>query len=317
MYKGLVYQISGSFIIVHCDDGRYLKLKKKNNLEIGSYIAFFDKDIIKPNTKRVMSVLSVAALVLIAFFIQPYLYPTRDVYAIVGIDSESSVEYAVDSEGNVIEMNAFNDKGEEILNDNYIGMSISEVINKSVNRALELGFASDEDILISETLVSDGSYIISNEALDLLAENHSLENLYMIRPNADMLKEAEKNNVSVARMFLANKIAETTNKAVEAVLEESLTDMLNELDESLEELKKIDKVIEDATDEVHNALDKVKDQVKKLEKLPFVNDAMKEVSDELDDLDKKLDEIESELPSVEKIIEDVKSEIKNSFESDD
>lgn len=314
MNKGLVYQISQSYIIVHCDDGRYLKLKKKNHLEIGSYIAFFEKDIIKPNTKKVMSVLSVAALLLIAFFMQPFMFPSRAVYAIVGIDSLSSVEYAVDSEGKVIEMNAYNEVGEKILHEDYLGMTIGEVVSKSVHKVLELGFSSEEDILISETLMNDDSnYIINDESLNRLAEDYALENLYVIRPEAAIREEAKRNNVSIARMFLADTIANATNQTVDAILDQSISDMLNELDDSLEDLKKIDQIIEDTTDEVRDVLDKVQYEMNKLEKIPFLKDVMKDVNKELKSLDDVIDEVESQLPSVEEIIEDVKKEIKDSL----
>ncbi len=311
MYKGLVFQVATSYIIVHCDDGRYLKLKKKKDIEVGSYIAFFEKDIIKANAKRVMTMVSLAAILLIAFIIQPILLPSRNVYAIVSMDSLSSIEYAIDDEGKVINMNSFNNEGEELLDHTYIGMSITDVIKDSISRSIELGYIYDDDILISETLIHPEAedYRISQEILKGVLSDKTLSSLYLIRPTQETVAQAKENDVSIGRMYLANEIVDITSESVEDILDESLTEMLDKLDDSLEELKKIDKVIEETTNEVHNALDKVQSELDKLEKIPFLKDVMEEVNDELDVLDQVLDEVESELPSVEGIIDEVKSNL--------
>ena len=312
MYKGLVFQVAASYIIVHCDDGRYLKLKKKKHIEVGSYIAFFEKDIIKANTKKVMTMVSLAAILLIAFIVQPILLPSRNVYAIVSMDSLSSIEYAIDDEGNVIDMNAFNDKGDVLLDNTYIGMSITDVIKDSISRSIELGYIyDDENVLISETLIHPEAedYRISQEILQGVLSDKTLSSLYLIRPTQETVAQAKENDVSIGRMYLANEIVDLTSESVEDILDESLTEMLDKIDDSLEELKKIDKVIEETTDEVHNALDKVQSELEKLDKIPFLKDVMEEVNDELDVLDQVLDDVESELPSVEGIIDEVKSNL--------
>lgn len=331
MYKGVVYEVGRRYIIVHADDGRYLKLKKKPT-SVGSYIAFFEKDILKTDTKKVVSILSMAALLMLAFFIQPLVLPSRDVYGIVSLDHMSSISYEIDENGLVINMKAFNKEGEQLLDENDLGKSISEVLTSSIYRSFELGYIHDENtnILVSETLIDPNShaYFIDDDILEeILAGKHSTS-VYMIRPNHDVIKTAQAQDVSIGRMYLAEMIEKKTKESIEKILEESLDNMLENLDEQLEKslgnmLEELDEQLDESLDHMlenldeqldkqieeslDNILEELDEQLEELDHL--IEDITFEVDHSIDEVQNNLEILQEKMPSVESIVNDVTFQI--------
>lgn len=305
MYKGVIFEQASNHIIVHCDDGRYLKLKSKADCKVGDYIAFFDQDIIVKKSYKHMIVLVAAALI-IALVLEPILLPSHDVYAIISIDHASSVEYGIDENGLVREVNHLAGEGIKDTS-NYIGMSIEDVVLATIARSL------DESILISETIINDlGSYSLDQEQLTSYAENNKVS-LYIIRTSKGILDQAKNENVSAGKMYLANEIAKQTNASVDDLLETSVDDLLDTIEKSLQpldDLQKINGHVGGILDEVQNGLNLLSDA------MPFIKEDLDDAVDAIEDAKAQVSEATNQIPTSSDIVSMIKQEISESLNDD-
>lgn len=232
--RGVVFQVNSNNIIVHSDDGRFLKLIKKRT-SVGSHITFFDEDIIKKNSVKTWSVLSVAALLLIVILLQPLTLTRMEVYAYVSLEHSGSVIYEINEDGIVTHMKVREGSGEELLDNIYIGMPINEVLSLSIKSAIEQGYidTSKGNVVISEILTGSESdnYVLSDEVIKELLSDKAVANLYMLRPSYEVFNEAEENNVSVSYYFLAKKISDITHQPIEEILSKPLDQTLMGIDD--------------------------------------------------------------------------------------
>ncbi|GIN83929.1 hypothetical protein J6TS2_03150 [Heyndrickxia sporothermodurans] len=118
MKKGVILEIKSQYLIMLTPNGEFIKGKKsKGNYSVGEEIFFYPYENLKPNRKRhlLWSLPSAATvIVIISFFLfSPF---EKDLtYAYVTMDMNPSIEFVLDKNFNVINTNAYNKTGEQLL----------------------------------------------------------------------------------------------------------------------------------------------------------------------------------------------------------
>jgi len=135
--KGIIVEVKDNFAAVLSEDGSITKLTDKN-YSIGETV------IMKNKKAKIIAAVSTTAAVLALTSIGALAYYTPVTY--VSLDVNPSIEYSINTFDQVIDVNAVNDDGEEILEDlDLENMNINEAVDATVNELIDQGYIADDE----------------------------------------------------------------------------------------------------------------------------------------------------------------------------
>ena len=184
MYKGKVIKLKSSYGIVMSDTFQMERIRPKPGLKLGQEIYYFDEDLVTSNGFTIqpafkaalaMVVMLLVTLVAVLTLTQP-VSMDQQVFAIITMDINPSIEIQVNKDKEVIDIIALNDDAKGIINDEMIGQAFKDVMKQVVSNAKEEGYLlEDGEILVTKTFV-DEAYIVEEKMLsDSESEDSSLE----------------------------------------------------------------------------------------------------------------------------------------------
>jgi len=241
VYKGLVMEATKDYIIVLTEDINYVRLKRKENIDIGKRIMFIEEDIIKERNKSLKPLIAIAAaiILIITTVIGQFGFDFMgnfQAYAIVSLDINPSLEFQIDEKEIVRRVNSLNKDGKELLDHNMVGMKIEDAIALSLKIALNKNYLSNENnvVLISDVIMNDDavvSTIIEGKIFKKIEENVELENIDIIYldSNKEDLEKARKNNLSIGK-YEVYKMVSDKNPDVEIkdIKDKKISDIVKE-----------------------------------------------------------------------------------------
>jgi hypothetical protein len=124
--KAVVVEIKNDFAAVLSDDGCFTKVKN-NNYKMGQVIEVNRNKV--PMKKKVV-ICAASAAFLIAGGVTAWAYETP--YSYVSLDVNPSIEYSVNVFDRVIDVNAVNDDGQDILDE----MNLDDINNQDIEDAI-------------------------------------------------------------------------------------------------------------------------------------------------------------------------------------
>lgn len=204
MKKAVIMEMRDEFVI-GLSEGQFIKLKKKKHMDVGQEILFSEKDILKTrqlpsNWKQYAS--AAAACIVIIMFSMIYYVNNMMVYAVVTVDINPSVELKLNRQNEVIEIEAMNDDGAELLNVDIGGLTIDEAISVLVDEAYADGFLDPvEGDYVMVTTVP----VRNNEEVNKVIQNE-------IKLRVDSDKTLQSVNIAL--------VESTTDELNQAVIEE-------------------------------------------------------------------------------------------------
>lgn len=211
MYKGLVFSVKDKHIIVHGDDGQFIKIRYKNNIKVGQYIAFFEEDILKPFDFKIEKLITAAAVIIISLIVNFSYIDNNSIYAVVSVDINPSLSFQVNEEGKVIKMMALNEDAKSLMNLNIVGINIEKALVKVIDESKKLGYINREnqEILISETSVNESNKnkILNEMILQKLANEKEEIIVYLVETTSKELKKAQQKGISAAMQVLTNELS--------------------------------------------------------------------------------------------------------------
>jgi hypothetical protein len=132
--SGIVVKINKESLSVMTKNMEFIKIKNNLNVKIGQYIYFSTNDIIETNKNYKIPRVIVAAsiiIVLLSVGFFKYININEDNFAYVEFETDSSIEFVVDTNFEIISYRAFNDNGEKLINENILeNKSLDTVINQ-------------------------------------------------------------------------------------------------------------------------------------------------------------------------------------------
>jgi hypothetical protein len=160
--SGIVIKVNKKCGIVLNDEGIYEKIVKRGNIGEGDKIIYTRDDIYIEKSgghmaigKGLISAAVIIFAIVIAFGFETF--PTREVYAVVSIDINPSVQYYLDKNDLVLRTEAMNEDGLDIIEPEIKGMRIEEAINNTLKAAERTHYLKNNSkILVSAVLLKPG-----------------------------------------------------------------------------------------------------------------------------------------------------------------
>lgn len=238
MKQGIVMEIKNKKAIVLTKEGAFesVSLKKGQHVEIGSEIEVpVSRSYFKSSKKRI-STLVAAAVVLVLFFTQyPFLQNSNlAVAAYVGLDINPSIEVGVNNNLKVVEVIPINDDGKiivEQIDDDYRNKPLSEFIDDTIELAKADGYLMENnDVLLTITTIDKDAQTEIEEKVNVIKEETEQKGVTVTTLSGDenTRKEAKDLGVSTGKYMIYKKSKETLT--IEETKELSVTQIYEKLD---------------------------------------------------------------------------------------
>ncbi len=224
VYKGYVLKLEKDFAIVVTEQMEYLKVIKKEGLTIGRQIMFTEDDLYNEK-KQVFRKFGIVAVLM--FAICSAIFFTRfqignDVFAVVSIDINPSIELELNQKNQVIRTIPLNKEGKKLLTRNLKGMAAEEAVASIIHVAKEKYYITPNEnyVLISAVIIQDGAQTtneqFSEEIQQKVQEKIKKESVNLLCLSGQITKEdfneARKNKISIGKYEIIKNIEKTEQK---------------------------------------------------------------------------------------------------------
>lgn len=236
-YKGIILELDDSGALLINNEGKYLRIRRTPEMEIGIYVEFSQSDILKASAgkksglpklySRYLYVFgSLAAVIVI--MVSAFMLMSRDManstFAYIDIDINPSIDLKVNSEGFIVEVEPLNKDAENIAkNVDYIGQKAEDAVWATVKKSAELGYLKNENKLVlvaaainvKDKIPADEYRRLNNKLGDLVDSIESKVNaeskdirLIAFNTSPGKMKQARENNMSIGRYSLYKNAGE-------------------------------------------------------------------------------------------------------------
>jgi len=236
--KGMNVEISGTKMIIVDRKGNFKKVKYIEGCRIGEEI---DISVIPSigYTLLAQRFAAIAAVFMIMFGIGLYSYYSP--YSYVAVDINPSVEIVLNRFERVLDVKALNEDAHIIVNDSgkYMHNRLDKVIKQIIDNAYEKNYIkadTENEILITVSAPNPSVAEQIGESAKKQAEEEIKQDTIsanIIVEGADIkkYKQAQKENISVGKLILFEKLKEVLPEAtVETVKNKSVKEILNDID---------------------------------------------------------------------------------------
>ncbi|MEJ8554651.1 anti-sigma factor domain-containing protein [Tepidibacter sp. Z1-5] len=217
IYKGCIIKIEGDFAIVLSDDMQYIKVIKKDGMNIGNHIIFVKDDIYSENKINYKKISILAAVVFI-LFMSINIFNIKNnknmiAAAVVSLDINPSIEFELNKKGIVIKVNEINEEANEIIDKDVVGKKVEDALYITINNAKEKSYISSQknSVLISDVILDSTVNDTLNIEKDLQLKlnndkNDNYINIVYLKSNKNNMKNAHKNNMSIGKYEVFKEI---------------------------------------------------------------------------------------------------------------
>ncbi|MBN2851914.1 MAG: hypothetical protein JXQ23_04175 [Clostridia bacterium] len=159
--------------------------------------------------------------------------------AIYSLDINPSIEMGVDSNKEVIEVKSLNEDGKLLLKQvNCMGLDIKDCFNQLINKAVELGYISEDDInyvMISEIVVKSDFMSIKEEMTDV-TKPESVKLVFLIGDIEDK-ETADSKGISIGKEIFQEKAQEIGISIKDSdLIEKSIKEVISNSSSSVSQL---------------------------------------------------------------------------------
>lgn len=217
LYRGKVIKIENDYAIVLSNTGIFHAIEIKGVMGVSQEIMYTDYDffnIKKPKARFNYSKLAlVASLILIICISYISLSPSNsEVYAIVSIDINPSIDLYVNKDLEVTKIKAHNLEGISIIEEGYINQPLDRVVSHIVSNAENKKYITNEknSILVASSVVKTTDTVKSEKINKIVSKaiGDSLDkeiNLYTMSVEKDDIRNWEKEDISIGMYQIVTK----------------------------------------------------------------------------------------------------------------
>jgi hypothetical protein len=257
--KAVVVEIRDKFAAVLSDDGRIVKITNKN-YEIGQVIEMKTQTIPKTRKLAVWAASFIAVVTLCGASAWAYFTP----YSYVSLDVNPSVEYSLNRFDIVLDAEAVNDDGEEILNEikveNLKNQPIKQAISETIEQISENGYFDDDTeggIVIATSCNNNEKAEELAEELQLKAEEQIQENgnnvvVEVISVGYERVLNARELGVTPGKLNLVEKLKASSSDPDSIDIEEWLNKPVKEIMKATKENRKSNETAIDDEDKANS-----------------------------------------------------------------
>ncbi|PKM95193.1 MAG: hypothetical protein CVU84_05760 [Firmicutes bacterium HGW-Firmicutes-1] len=341
-YKGKIFKVTEEYAIVLADTGEFHAIGIKGKMVVSSEVIYTDYDFVKINRKTKKGFIfsksaMVASLILVIIFGYIRLVSPSTTYAIVSLDINPSIDIHVDKMLRVTQLDAHNYEGESIINNEYIGMSLSDVVSRIVISAQDKKYLTERNngILVATSIIKNSEAIKIDKIHSIVTQAIAVSatqkiNIYSLEiTNADM-KASSKENLSIGKYELAKQYGKDTDlvrnttitdlmkeykklkDTINIIIEEQILEPTNIKSNINKGVKKVDEVLDRTVtnEDVNKVVDGVVNEVDSSVKIVVeeVDSVVKEMLNEVDDAVVEIKE------DVNHVVEEAVDEMNNAID---
>ena len=272
MKEGVIVDISKNKLTVLTPEGDFLEIKNNHTFnKIGDLIYFepqvlngVKRTLASGKTTKIKTIIALAASMLLIFSILPYILEESNVYAYVSLDMESSIEFSVSDDMEVLEIEVMDQEGKEMLAAlaGWQNKDVAIVVAQILSLLYKDGKIEEENKVVFSTVVLDKDKKLEENLEKKLTEVEVTEGdslrIETQEATIDDRQKAKEKGVSTAT-YLSNQTEEET--AHQKVKKENTSKTESDENEKPSESKEkpSEKVIEDSKiDQKTNVGDKFK-----------------------------------------------------------
>ncbi len=236
-YKGVIIDIHDKYIIVMDESGGLLKIRRKENANIGQAILFTDNDIIvDKKVNKIMKIWTVpivtAALIFISIISGIINVNNKNTpYALLTFDINPSFSIEVNKDNTVINAVA--------LNDDAKSLDIDKIKNKSLDDALKLiktSLKENKKFEDKNSLIVGFSFLEENKNIEfednvkaVINENFNDFKIVYIQGDKGDHEEAKKVGISLGKYSINKRLNNRfSEEQMKNITIDELSDRLNE-----------------------------------------------------------------------------------------
>ncbi|MED2945628.1 anti-sigma-I factor RsgI [Bacillus subtilis] len=221
MRRGIIVEKNKKFVTLLTPDGQFLKAKNdRHSYEIGEEImlpsetrmgrraSFFDFFKLRPFK---MGIFTMTAIMLFIFIVLP-VFSNNKAYAYMTIDINPSVEMALNSDYEVIELTPLNDEGQKVVNDidDWEKTDFKKVIDDIITDCSEHGYVKkSKEILISTVYenTEDNTYkkAVKKQLNDVTEKYKTTYRMESLESDMQTREKAKKEGVSTGSYIKSNE----------------------------------------------------------------------------------------------------------------
>ncbi|EJT6153975.1 anti-sigma factor domain-containing protein [Clostridium perfringens] len=236
-YKGVIIDIHDKYIIVMDESGGLLKIRRKENANIGQAILFTDDDIIvDKKVNKIVKIWTVtivtAALIFISIISGIINVNNKNTpYALLTFDINPSFSIEVNKDNTVINAVA--------LNDDAKSLDIDKIKNKSLHDALKLiktSLKENKKFEDKNSLIVGFSFLVENKNVEfednvkaVINENFNNFKIVYIQGDKGDHEEAKKVGISLGKYVINKRLNNRfSEEQMKNITIDELIDIFNE-----------------------------------------------------------------------------------------
>ncbi len=222
MNQGIVMKINLTHAVVMNDSMGIINIKKKNGMAVGARIFYDQQDVFSRTFGlvpiRVNRLVFVMTILLLLMTLHLSTYAPRvfgpQVYAVVTVDINPSVELMLDQAYHVAKVVALNADAETLNLAKAQGKAIEEAVRIIMSEAAAQGYMADDGVVLiaSSPFSTDINMDIDMRLAPMLSESEACILYYQGTP--EMLSSAKEHQLSLGRYILSELIHEDTSAIV-------------------------------------------------------------------------------------------------------
>lgn len=203
IYKGIVVSITSTDGVILTNEQMFLKIKKRDGLEVGQTILCLEEDLIAQE-RKVLSFkpkIHVLAVSILAACLALFFIPKTETYAVLSVDINPSFEFKLDKNQKIIDFETFNQDAQSLSLNDLVGLPLEEGLMRLKSLLMEANYSLDEQsMLYGLTFLKSENLIYENQVKEQLKSIQITPDFGYLKVTHEELKEARHRNMSVARL---------------------------------------------------------------------------------------------------------------------
>lgn len=203
--KGIILEIKEKYSLVLKDDSTVVRVRNKENMEVGDTIFFLEDDLYKlaksRNTmkNKIIPILTIAAILVLLVVPMIKNNTSGGAYALMSIDVNPSIEFELDKNKNIVNVYGVNDDGKTINLEELKGKTLEEGI-KILETYLIKNYSDSKEGIVGFTFInkiSNDKY--EDEVKDTVSKGLNNTKFVYLKGTKEDIALAREKGVSLGR----------------------------------------------------------------------------------------------------------------------
>lgn len=203
--KGIILEIKEKYSLVLKDDSTVVRIRNKENMEVGDTIIFLEEDLYELNkdrktiTNKIIPILTMAAILVLLVVPMVKNNMTGGAYALMSIDVNPSIEFELDENKKIVNVYGVNDDGKTINLEDLKDKTLEDGI-KILEQYLSENYSNSKEGIVGFTFInkiSNDNY--ENEVKDTVSKGLSNTKFVYLKGNEEDIAIAREKGVSIGR----------------------------------------------------------------------------------------------------------------------